>query len=66
MKIKKEDFERFISLAYQRGRVTKISFISKEEIAACISDIYEVLGLKKSPAVGGYRDVLDYFRRNHE
>ena len=43
MIIKKEDFERFISLAYQRGRVTPVRYITQKEIDKCISDIYELI-----------------------
>lgn len=45
MEIKKEDFERAISLAYHRGRVTPIRCIEQDEINACIIDIYNFLGL---------------------
>ena len=47
MKIKKEDFERAISLAYQRGRVTPVSFIEQEEIDCCIADIYKLARKEK-------------------
>lgn len=43
MEISKGDFERAISLAYQRGRVTPIRFIEQSEIDSCIADIYELL-----------------------
>ena len=41
MDISKEDFKRAISLAYQRGRVTPISYISKDDIRRAIRDVHE-------------------------
>lgn len=43
MEIKKEDFERLISLAYQRGRVTPIRYIDPNDIEAVINDAYSFL-----------------------
>lgn len=47
MKINKVDFEWAISLAYRRGRVTPIGFIEQEDIDKAISDIYELLKIKR-------------------
>ncbi len=46
MNINKEDFERAISLAYKRGRVTPIRFIKQKDIDKTIADIYTFLGGK--------------------
>ena len=44
MNITKEDFERAISLAYQRGRIKQIGYIEQYEINECISDAYRLIG----------------------
>jgi len=53
MEISKKDFERAISLSYQRGRVTPVRFIEQTEIDECISDIYELLDLAQHSVQAG-------------
>ena len=45
MELKKEDFERLVSLAYQRGRVEPVRFIEQRDIDNCIADTYKLLNL---------------------
>ena len=45
IEMKKEEFEWVISLAYQRGRVTPVRFISQEDIESAVSDVYKLLDL---------------------
>ncbi len=43
MEISKENFERIISMVYQRGRVMPINFISGNDIEKTIHDAHEWL-----------------------